>query len=300
VVKSPVWRALSQNECLNRYADCWTLMVTGSFDMNEKLPISVVMIARNEARRLPRSLGGVQDWVSEIIVVTNDCTDDTAAVAESFGAHVQEHKFVNLRDQKAFAISLAQQPWILGLDADEEISHELKREISEFISCRAEGVNGVWFSRRLWFLDRWIRHGDVYPDRVLRLFRRGYGHVAGVEEHDKMEVEGKVIYFKNDLFHYSFESIAAQVGKINFFTRYFVARAKSKSKKFSVLEALLRSWWRFNRAYFLRLGFLDGYPGFYLANFTAFSTFIRYSSLFEQELNSKNKFDANDGMDVKK
>ena len=251
---------------------------------NKKLPVSVVMIARNEAKRLPRSLAGAADWAAEIIVVINDCTDDTAAVARAYGAEVTEHEFTNLRDQKAFAVELATQPWILGLDADEEIGAELLAEIKEFFVAPPADVNGAWIPRRLWFLNRWIRHGDVYPDRVLRLFRRGFGKVGGVKEHDKTEVVGKVIYFRNDLYHYSFDSIAAQVEKINFFIPYFVQRSVNKRKKFSVAEAIVRAGWRFVRAYFFRGGFLDGFPGFYLAVFTGFSTFIRYSSLYEREI----------------
>jgi len=250
--------------------------------MNNKLPISVVMIARNEANRLPRSLGSVAAWAAEIIVVINDCTDDTAAVARSYGAKVTEHAFANVRDQKAFAIGLATQPWIFGLDADEEVSAELREEIEAFFADLPAEVNGVSFSRRLWFLNRWIRHGEVYPDRVLRLGRRGSVKVGGVPEHDKWSADGKVIYFRNDLFHYSFDSIAAQVDKINFFTRYFVQR--SGGKKFSVPETMIRAGWRFARAYFLRLGFLDGFPGFYLAVFAGFATFVRYSSLYEREV----------------
>lgn len=257
--------------------------------MNKKLPISVVMIAKNEEQRLPRSLGSVADWVSEIVVVTNDCSDNTAAIAEQFGAKVIDHQFVNLRDQKEFAFGEATQPWVLGLDADEEVSTELQAEIREFMVSVPPGVNGVWFSRRLWFMGRWILHGDVYPDRVLRLCRREFARIGGVAEHDKTEVEGKVVYFKNDLYHYSFDSIAMQVEKVNFFTHFFVQRAVAKGKKFSILETLLRSWWRFHRAYFLRLGFLDGYPGFYLAQFTAFSTFIRYSGLYEHEVKQVKK-----------
>jgi glycosyltransferase involved in cell wall biosynthesis len=245
------------------------------------------MSARNEARRLPRSLGSVRDWAGEIIVVTNDCADDTAAVAAAFGAKVSDHPFTTMSGQKSFALGLATQPWVLGLDADEEVSAGLRAEIREFLAAAPPDVNGAWCPRRLWFMDRWIRHGDVYPDRVLRLFRRGCAFIGGDSGHDRTEVDGKTVYFNNDLHHYSFDSIAAQVEKVNFFARFFVRHAVARGKKFSVLETLLRSWWRFHRAYFLRLGFLDGYPGFYLAMFSAFLAFIRYSGLYEYEINRR-------------
>jgi len=249
--------------------------------MSKKLPISVVMIARNEAKRLPQSLGSVAGWVTEIVVVINDCADETAAVAASFGALVSEHPFQNLRDQKSIALGKATQPWVLSLDADEVVSPELKTEIFRFIESADDTVSGVWFSRRLWFMQRWIRHGDNYPDRVLRLFRNGKGRLGGTEEHDCFVVDGRTIRFRADLLHYSHESISSHVGKINFFTDFFLKRAVQKGRRVSPWSVIFHAKWRFLRAYFLRLGILDGFPGFYLAYFSAFSTFIKYAKLYE-------------------
>ncbi|MDR2463067.1 MAG: glycosyltransferase family 2 protein [Verrucomicrobiales bacterium] len=249
--------------------------------MSEKLPVSVVMIAHNEAERLPHSLGSVAGWVSEIIVVINDCVDDTAAVAARYGATVSEHPFENFRDQKRYALKLARQPWVLILDADEVVSPKLRMEMVSFFKHPPPEVNGVWFARRLWFMGRWIRHGDSYPDRVLRLFRRAEACIGGVPEHDKTLVRGRTLRFRHDLLHYSFDSIADQVNKISFFAEHFVQRSLEKNKRFSWLETSLRVWWRFFRAYFLRGGFLDGFPGFYLAYFTSFYTLIRYARLYE-------------------
>jgi glycosyltransferase involved in cell wall biosynthesis len=255
--------------------------------MSKRLPISLVMIARNEGKRLPQSLGSVADWVAEIVVVINDCTDDTEMVAKSFGAVVSEHPFQNLRDQKSVALGKATQPWILSLDADEVVSPELKTAIFRFMDNANDHVNGVWFSRRLWFMQRWIRHGDNYPDRVLRLFRNGKGRLGGTEEHDCFVVDGQTIRFTVDLLHYSHESISSHVGKINFFTDFFLQRAKQNGKKVSALSIVVHACWRFFRAYFLRLGILDGFPGFYLAYFSAFSTFIKYAKLYEYRNSAK-------------
>ena len=126
-----------------------------------RLPLSVVMIARNEAHRIRRSLGSIADLAEEIVVVHNDCSDDTERIArEEFGARTYEHPWHGQRDQKQIAIDYATHPWVLLLDADEEFSEPLRRSLVEFVSADAPGVSGAYFARKVWFLGRWITHGD--------------------------------------------------------------------------------------------------------------------------------------------
>ncbi len=241
------------------------------------------MIARDEARRLPRSLGSVADWAGEIVVVTNDCVDDTAAVARSFGAKVSEHPFQNFRDQKAYALALATQPWVLSLDADEVVTPELRAEIRTFITGAPDAVGGAWLPRRLWFMGRWIRHGDNYPDLVLRLVRRERAHMGEAVIHEQLRVDGRTARLRSDLLHYSNDSVARHVGKINFFCDAFLAEAEARGKTTGPLAVTARSGWRFFRAYFLRLGLLDGFPGLYLAYLAAVSTFLKHARLYERQ-----------------
>ncbi|MBU6182370.1 MAG: glycosyltransferase family 2 protein, partial [Verrucomicrobia bacterium] len=159
-------------------------------DKTRKLPISVAMTARNEAKNLPRCLGAVRDWVSEIVVVANDCTDGTEDVARGLGAQVHESAWSGFRDQKNKAVELATQPWVLALDADEVVSEELRDEIFDFFDGRDEKFHGASCPRKVWFLGRWITHGDWYPDRVTRLFRRESGVWAGSTEHCFVDVKG--------------------------------------------------------------------------------------------------------------
>lgn len=245
------------------------------------------MIARNEAKRLPRSLGSVAGWVEEIVVVVNDCSDDTVAVAESFGAIVSEHPFANMRDQNNVVLGQASRKWVLSIDADEEVSPELKKEIFNFFGSGAiDSVEGAYFPRKLWFMGRWLGHGDSYPDYVLRLFHRDKAKWAGSPEHYQLSLEGRTVKFKEDLLHYSNDSINGHIAKINYFSDAHLKRQLEQGRKFSLAEALFRPVWRFLRAYFFRAGFLDGYPGLYMATATAFATFVRYSRLYEHERKS--------------
>jgi glycosyltransferase involved in cell wall biosynthesis len=251
--------------------------------MTQKLPISISMIARNEAHNLPRSLASVADWVQEIVIVVNDCTDNTEEIAREFGATVSTQPWEGFREQKNKALEPVTQPWVLALDADEVVSPELREEIHAFFQGDDKWFNGVRFPRKVWFLGRWITHGDWYPDRVTRLFRKGTGSWTGSTEHCHVEVVGSVKTLRSDLLHYSNPDIASYVRKINFYADIYLERQLAKNKKWSVLDAVLRPWWRFFRAYVLRLGFLDGFPGYYIAKATEFSTLVRHTRLYEHE-----------------
>ena len=125
-----------------------------------KLPLSVVIIAKNAENHLPRCLKSIQSIAQEIILIHNDCTDDTVKIAEDFGAKTVEQQWLGFRDQKNVALDHANQPWILSLDSDEELSLELKQSIVKFINLDNPNINGAFFARKVWFMGRWITHGD--------------------------------------------------------------------------------------------------------------------------------------------
>ena len=148
--------------------------------MSEHLPISVCIVARNEESNLPRLLGSVCGWVAEIVVVLNNTTDASASIAAEYGARVEHRPWIGYRDTKNEALQFAGQDWVLALDADEEISMALREEIHAFFASGFHTKHaGARFPRKTWFLGRWIRHGDWYPDRQLRLFRRNSGRWGG-------------------------------------------------------------------------------------------------------------------------
>jgi len=248
-------------------------------------PLSVVIVARNEAHNLPRCLASVQGWVAEIIVVLNATTDESENIARGFGATMHHTEWRGYRDTKNWANARATHPWALCLDADEEVSPALRTAITAFLARPdRDAFAGVRFPRKVWFIDRWIRHGDWYPDLSLRLIRRAAARWGGdAFVHEKMVCDGPVATLTGDLHHFSFPTLASHVAKINPFADLFLQQQQAKGGKFSLFAAIFRPGWRFFRAYFIKLGFLDGYPGFYIAWATAFGAFVRYSRLYEQE-----------------
>jgi glycosyltransferase involved in cell wall biosynthesis len=247
-----------------------------------KLPISVCIISGAEAHRIGKCLASVAGWTSEIVVVLNpEVQDGTEGIATSFGAKIYRHAWSGFREQKNLALSYATLPWVLSLDADEEVSAELRESIARFFEEGQQRFDGARFARKVWFLGRWITHGDWYPDRVLRLFRREKGKWAGSAEHCAIEIQGSCATLSGDLLHYTNPDISSYVSKINYYADLYLQRQLAEKTEWSAPSAIFRSGWRFVRAYFIRFGFLDGYPGFFIAATTAYSTLVRHSRLFE-------------------
>jgi len=246
------------------------------------LPLTVCLIAHNEAARIRRCLDSVKPLASEIVLVHNDCVDGTETIArDEYGARCFEEAWRGHRDQKNLALGHATQPWILCLDCDEELSPELAGQLRAFIEAGEPQFDGASFPRKVWFLGRWMTHGDWYPDRSLRLIRNGKGRWAGSREHDRMELDGRAKKLTADLHHYTNPTLNDQIAKINYFADIYLQRQLDGGAQWRLSHALFRPPWRFFRAYILRLGFLDGFPGFYAAALTAFATLVRHSRLYE-------------------
>jgi glycosyltransferase involved in cell wall biosynthesis len=249
------------------------------------LPLSVIIVARNEAHNLPRCLASVRGWTAETIVALNDCTDASAEAAAAGGARVHTLAWQGFRDTKNAALALGTQPWALCLDADEEVSPELRDSLAAFFARAGHGsFAGARFPRQVWFIDRWIAHGDWYPDYSLRLVRRGAARWGGdAIVHEKIDCDGPVATLRGPLRHHSFPTLASHVAKINAFADLYVRQQRARRRGFSVGAACFRPLWRFFRAYVLRRGFLDGYPGFYIAWANAFAVLVRQSRLYEEK-----------------
>jgi glycosyltransferase involved in cell wall biosynthesis len=252
------------------------------------LPLSLAIISCNEEANIARCLRSAAGLAAEIIVLDSGSTDRTREIAAELGAQVSHGVWLGHRDQKNAALQLCTQPWVLALDCDEELSPELRQSIERFFAESLEQkFDGAECSRKVWFLGRWITHGDWYPDRKLRLFRRGKGVWAGSPEHDYVELDGPVLRLAGDLHHYSFPSIRRYVEKINVYSDVFLERQKAAGQRWSLFRNVARPLWRFFRAYVLRRGFLDGFPGLWIAVATAFFAFVRYSRKFEDEVGGR-------------
>ncbi|HEY5911269.1 MAG TPA: glycosyltransferase family 2 protein [Verrucomicrobiae bacterium] len=246
------------------------------------MPLSVCIISGAEAARIGRALQSVAGWAAEIIVVLNaEVTDETEQIAAKHGAKVFREPWKGHIAQKNSAARKATQEWILGLDADEAVSQELKTEIQELFGDGTSPGQFAAFSfpRLTNFCGRWIRHGDWYPDRGIRLWRRGSAEWGGVDPHDKLQVQGRVGRLRSDLLHYNALEIDDQLAKISAYSEDFARDALKQGQRATWADLAFRPAWRFVRAYIVRLGFLDGWQGYYIAWMTAFHSVTRYSKV---------------------
>lgn len=255
------------------------------------LPLSISIISLNEEKNLRRCLASVVGLASEIVILDSGSQDRTAEIAAEFGARFIHQDWLGFTAQKNRCLELCTQPWVLNLDCDEEVSPGLAASIRAFFEQgQAEKHAGASMARRTWFLGRWIYHGDWYPDRKTRLFLRKdsrWEADGGGQVHERLVVSGITASLDGDLLHYSFQNIRHYLAKHVDYSGVFLSTQQAKQKRWSLFHTVFRPLWRFTRAYFLRRGFLDGFPGLWIAVATAFFAFDRYARLYESEVEAR-------------
>lgn len=251
-----------------------------------RLPISLVIITLNESQNIGRCIQSVP-FVSEVLVVDSGSTDATVSIAQNLGARVVTLPWQGFGKQKKKAAELAQYDWILSLDADEALSPDLQAEIIERFEDVSQNQVGR-FNRRSQYLGQWIYHGGWYPDRQLRLFHRLHHQWNEAEIHEKIETQN-VYPFRSPMDHYVFPNIHEHVATNNRYSGLLAQADYQKGRRFSWARLLLKPFSKFFETYFLKRGFLDGYPGFLIAVGASYSIFLRVAKL--RELDRFNKMD---------
>jgi glycosyltransferase involved in cell wall biosynthesis len=244
--------------------------------------LSVTIITRNESTHIAACLASVA-FADEWIVVDCGSTDGTQEIARSLGARVVEvSDWPGFGVQKNRALDLAQGQWVLSLDADERVSPELAAQIVQVLklprkpSSGSANIVGYELARLSRFCGQWMRHGDWYPDRVLRLFQRETGRFSLDLVHERVVVQGGTARLSAHLLHETMPTLDDALDKMN---RYTSGRAVDKvraGQSGGLLSALTHGAWAFMRSYILRRGFLDGRLGFVLALYVAEGTYYRY------------------------
>jgi glycosyltransferase involved in cell wall biosynthesis len=233
--------------------------------MSDRAQLSACIIALNEADRIGACIESLA-FCDEIVVVDSGSTDATRDIAASAGARVIEHPFEGYRAQKDFAVAQARHDWVLCLDADERITPALRTSIESARDGAFAGSVGYRFARATEYFGRFLRHGNAYPDRVLRLFdrRRGGWH-AGREIHEHVVVDGPVRTLPGDLEHRAYRSLDDQLARYRRYATLMAEDMQQRGRRAHLHNLLINPCWRFLRGYVLRAGFLDGWRGFLFA-----------------------------------
>lgn len=247
--------------------------------------LSAVIITYNEEEHLEKCLKSLVDVVDEIVVVDSFSTDKTPKICEAYNVRFIQNPFGGYIEQKNFALSKAKYDYILSLDGDEALSETLKKSI---LQVKENWVfDGYYCNRLNNYCGQWIKHSDWYPDRKLRLFKKGSGEWKGINPHDTYTLKKglKSAKLKGDLLHWIYRDYQEHNLKVEKFSTIAANAYHKLGKKSSLFKIIFRPAWAFFKAYFLRLGFLDGLNGFVICVQTYNVTFLKYIKLYRLNKN---------------
>lgn len=242
--------------------------------------LALLVITGNAGATLARCLNSGK-FADEIVVLDSGSTDDTVAIAKAAGAQVSiTPDFPGYAAQKQRALELARSDWIMAIDADEWIEPPLAEEILATIA-NPGGNNGFNIPRWSTFCGRRLRHGDWGSDSVLRLYRREAARYSGDQVHERIIVPEPIGWLKQPLMHEAVARLDQALIKMNRYSTLAAAERFKQGKSASLASAFGHGFWTFFRSFVLRLGFLDGAPGFYQALTAGEGSFYRYAKLRE-------------------
>jgi glycosyltransferase involved in cell wall biosynthesis len=250
----------------------------------DKLPLTVAIIALNASAQIGPCLASV-GFADEVLVVDSGSTDATVEIAQRHGARVETKEWLGFGRQKQHAVSIAKHDWVLCLDVDERVTETLAQSVRAALAGRRYHAWRV--ARRNRFLGRWLGHGEGYPDWTVRLFHRAYASWSNDEVHEAVLTTAEVGRLDGDLLHDSAEDVATYMNKQNRYTTLHAEALFRQGVRASYWRLLTSPLARFLKFYVLRLGFLDGGPGFAHIVIGCNNSFHKYLKLIELEKAAK-------------
>ena len=252
----------------------------------KKIPITACVTTFNEEHNIHRCLKSLA-WCDEIVIVDSFSTDRTLEICREYTNKVQQHEWLGYIGQKNLIRKMTSHEWLLFIDADEEVSDDLREQIlAEFEKGPGE-ICGYDFPRMVNYMGRWIRHGEWYPDVKLRLFRKDRGRSGGQEPHDQVFVNGPVKRLRGHLHHFTYDDLYDHVETMNRFSTITAREKYREGQRFRWIDFIFRPPFRFLKAFFIKGGFLDGTRGFLIALISTVGVYVKYAKLWELEISEK-------------
>ena len=241
-------------------------------------PVSAAIITKNEQANIERCLKSLA-WVDEIVVVDSGSTDQTLDICRRYNCRVVEGPWLGYGPNKRLAVNSTSNDWVLAVDADEEVTRELAREIQAVLSSHRpeSGVNGYKIRWRSMYLGKWIRHSGWSSFYKLKLFRRSKGNYTEDVMHETVKLEGKFGRLSSPLNHYTYPDRATVARKMEANTTMAAEVLWSRGKRPGRLAPYVHGGWTFLRMYVLKVGFLDGGIGLVLARDYARTVYLKYA-----------------------
>ena len=247
-----------------------------------RIPVTVVVITKNEERNIETCLNSVLNWANEIIVVDDESSDNTVKLAQGFNAKVFHRKMDIEGRHRNWAYTQAKNEWILSLDADEALTDELKQEVDATL-IHNPAFNGYSIPRRNYIGNYWIRYGGQYPAGQLRLFKKDKFKYEEADVHPRGFLEGPAGHLTKDMIHKSYRDFTHFLAKLNGQTTLEAKKWYESGRKMTFGKTMWRTLDRFPRAYIRKKGYKDGFIGFMVAFFASLYQIISYAKYWEMK-----------------
>jgi glycosyltransferase involved in cell wall biosynthesis len=251
------------------------------------MPLSVVIITKNEAHIIGKTLQSLLGITDDLIIVDSGSTDNTVEIGKSFGAKIIATRWDGYGINKNKGIDAAKYSWILNLDADEAIDEELKAAIQQL---ELKDENTVYnFKFKNFFCNKWIRFGEWSGDKHIRLFNRNTVRWNNLAVHEGLTLSNdiKLVLLPGNVLHYTTQHVDEYISKTVAYAKLNALKYHRQGKQASFFKLRMAPGLTFFQHYILHLGFLDGWEGYLIAKTTAWYTFLKYSFLKEMNNNIK-------------
>jgi glycosyltransferase involved in cell wall biosynthesis len=252
----------------------------------EREKFTAIVPTFNNERIIRRCLESVK-WADEILVVDSFSTDKTLDICREYGARIIQHAYINSALQKNWAIPQAAHEWILLLDSDEELESGFKEEVSSILGDSDQNIDGYRMARKNLIYGKWIKTCGIYPDYLVRLFRKKCRYVER-EVHAHLDISPERIgSFDRHIIHYDFTDLNSYLIKFSRYMKYELDQLVKENRRFRLREITLRPLYMFCWSYLYKQGFRDGIRGFFLSVLKAHYNFTMYMKLWEEERSKK-------------
>ncbi len=247
-----------------------------------KVPVSVVVITKNEAGRLAECLESVL-WADDLVVVDDESTDGTLEIARRYGARTFSRRMDIEGKHRNWAYDQANHEWVFSLDADERVTPELREEMIALLA-KGPDCNGYAIPRKNYVGDFWAKHGGMYPSAQLRLFKkREFRYDELAEVHPQAYMKDPRGNLKGDILHYTYRDFTDAIAKLDRQTDLEARKWYREKRKVGLFSVMRKSIDRFCRAYFKKEGHKDGVVGLFLAVNSGMYQFLSFAKYWEMK-----------------
>ncbi|MFM2269655.1 MAG: hypothetical protein RL757_3096 [Bacteroidota bacterium] len=256
--------------------------------------ISVLFTTFNEAHNIEAALQSVSNWAAEIIVTDSFSDDKTVEIIEQFkektNSKIQifQRKYEGPADQKNWTIPKSSHTWALLMDADERVTEAMKTEIDQILKSNNENIDAYWIGFQHYFMGRRVKYSGWQNDKTIRLIRPEKCRYNRNKVHEEIEQTNLQLgRLENKFEHFTFKDFRHFAEKQARYARWSAEDYAEKTPHVGYFHLFLKPFFRFFKHFFLKLGFLDGKIGFFIASVAAWSVFLRYAHIFENQRNKK-------------